>query len=79
MKRAEYGGMTRRNQIKAFVDELGRPAVMEQLGLTSPSAITNAIRQEKLPAHWYVGMRELAEARGLECDPELFGFKRVAA
>lgn len=62
-------------KLRAFVDNVGRPQIMSELGLSSASAITNAIRNHAFPADWFDGVERLARVKGIECPREFFSFK----
>lgn len=55
-----------------FADAIGRRALASaaQVGLT---AVSNAVVRGRFPAHWYLVAKALADERGVECPPSLFG------
>jgi len=57
-----------------LADALGRKRISETLGV-GVTAVSNAVVRDKFPATWFLAVRELATAEGLECPPELFGMK----
>ncbi len=63
------------DKLRAFANTLGRPEIMSRLGLSSASAITNAIRNEAFPAPWFDAMESLAAVKGIDCPRAFFGFK----
>jgi len=63
------------DQLRAFADSLGRPEIMSWLGLSSASAITNAIRNGAFPADWFDVLERLAALKGVKCPRSYFSFK----
>jgi hypothetical protein len=58
-------------------DALGRKAIKEALGVTKAS-VSHAVREKSFPASWYPVIRDMCEARGIECPVEAFNFKSPA-
>lgn len=63
------------DELRAFVDDLGRAAIMSRLRLLAASAITNAIRNGAFPADWFDGLDRLAVEQGKTCPRSFFSFK----
>lgn len=65
---------------RQYIDAIGREALRERLGLTWPSAITEGMRRERLPASWYAAMCDLGEERQMSPPRrEWFAFKLASA
>ncbi len=61
---------------KDIVDALGRPEIQQKLGIGTQS-VTNCIAGNEFPARYYGGMKELADARGVELPLDLFNWRRA--
>lgn len=65
------------SDLKKIVNEIGRPRICENLGVTEP-AISNAIAQGYFPANWYPSLRDLGRSQGVAIPEELFNWKKPA-
>lgn len=59
---------------QTFADALGRASIAEATGV-GLTAVSNAVVRERFPSSWFVASQRLAEAKGINCPPELFGMK----
>jgi hypothetical protein len=59
---------------QTFADAVGRASIAEAAGV-GLTAVSNAVVRERFPASWFLISQRLAEAKGIECPPELFGMK----
>ena len=53
---------------------VGKQELADALGVSTGS-ITQAIRQNRMPASWFVVAMGLLSRHGIECPSELFSFK----
>ena len=65
-------------EAKQIIEALGADAVAEALGVTL-SAVAEQRRQGKLPAAWYVRLRDLGAARGVSVPEGAFRWKSKGA
>ncbi len=54
-------------------DLLGRKVMAAELGV-GLTAVSNASVEGRFPAKWYVTVRRMCEAAGIECPENLFSF-----
>lgn len=54
--------------------ELGQRSMADALGV-SPTAVNNAVSRGFFPTSWFLVVREMCAARGIECPDEIFNFK----
>jgi len=59
---------------QAFADAIGRASIAEATGV-GLTAVSNTVVRERFPASWYLVLQRLAEKKGIDCPPELFGMK----
>jgi hypothetical protein len=57
-----------------FADRVGRVAIAEAIGV-GLTAVSNNVVKGSFPSSWYLALKELAEAQGIECPPALFRMK----
>ena len=62
--------MDTHSRIKQWVDSVGRSDLMTALSISSPSAITNAIRLGRMPAWWQAVAIRLSEEKGVDPPSE---------
>ncbi|WP_109464387.1 helix-turn-helix domain-containing protein [Albibacillus kandeliae] len=65
------------NPVKAICDGVGRKELADRLGVGKAS-ITNALREGAFPASWYMEVKALCDASGLDCPLEAFNFRSSA-
>ena len=65
-------------EAKQIIEALGADAVAEALGVTL-SAVAEQRRQGKLPAAWYLKLRDLGAARGVSVPEGAFRWKNNGA
>ena len=54
-------------------DLLGRKVMAAELGV-GLTAVSNASVEGRFPAKWYVAVRKMCEAAGIDCPESLFNF-----
>lgn len=64
--------------VRSFLKEVGRDSFQSELG-KSPQVVTRAIKDNLMPAHWYIEVRDWAEAKGVSAPEYLFRFDRKPA
>lgn len=70
------GGMS---EAQSLIDALGRSEVRKRLGLKSNSAISNHFREDdRLPAAWWLVLRELGDETGVQVPERLFRWKAAS-
>lgn len=57
-----------------FAKSVGRADLSRAVGV-GMTAISNAVVRGWFPPSWFVAAKALADERGVECPPELFGMK----
>lgn len=70
--------MAKKTPIKSVRDllkKVGREDFLTALG-HSTQVVTRAVAENKMPAHWYVGVRALCEQKGVEVSEDLFRWSR---
>jgi phenylpyruvate tautomerase PptA (4-oxalocrotonate tautomerase family) len=63
------------NSVKELIEHVGRDAFTKDLGHT-PQVVSRAIIEDVMPAHWYVGVRDLCAGRGFTVPESLFKWGR---
>lgn len=61
-------------QAKKFAEALGRKDIAAAVGVKS-TAVSNAVVRGWFPASWFIVVSDLANRKGLDCPPHLFGMK----
>lgn len=61
--------------VREFIASVGREEFQADLGHTT-QVVTRAIADGKMPAHWYVEVRDWAKARGHSAPEYLFKWSR---
>ena len=61
--------------VSEICDALGRKHIEAELGVTK-AAISNAVAEGVFPAAWYGVIFDMCATRGVECQRELFSFRR---
>lgn len=66
-----------RQTVAGLVADLGgRAAVAKKLRVV-PTAVSHAISREIIPAGWYLILKSLADAEGVDCPTSLFAFRPI--
>lgn len=63
--------------LRTFIDAIGRPQIMQALGVKT-AAITNWIARGQIPPEHSAVLGKLASAQGVDCPESLFGFTPAA-
>lgn len=58
----------------SLADAIGRKTMADALGVL-PTAVSNGVVRGAFPASWFLVVKALADARGIECPPDLFGMR----
>ena len=66
------------NSVAAICDRLGRKEMAQALQVRA-TAISNAVRENTFPSKWYLVVRQMCAAAGIECPDELFAFSKPNA
>jgi hydrogenase/urease accessory protein HupE len=61
-----------------FANAVGRANLAKAAGV-GMTAISNAVVRGWFPPSWFVAAKALADEKGVECPPELFGMKLPGA
>ncbi len=57
-----------------FANAVGRANLAKAVGV-GMTAISNAVVRGWFPPSWFVAAKALADEKGVECPPDLFGMK----
>lgn len=66
--------MTSRDQVRRIVETLGREQIAARMGV-SRHAVNVRVAHGKLPASWYIALRQMATEAGIDAPVTLFSFK----
>lgn len=61
-------------QAITFANAVGRNNLAKATGV-GLTAVSNAVVRGWFPSSWFVAAKALADEKGVECPPELFGMK----
>ena len=64
------------NSTSDLADALGRKEMAKALGV-GLTAVSNAVVNGQFPAAWFDTLEAMAQARGVDCPRDLFGFRRA--
>lgn len=62
------------SSVSIICDRIGRKKIEQKLGV-GKSSISNAVSDGMFPASWYLVIKGLADADGIECPESVFNFK----
>lgn len=66
--------MANMSNASTFANSVGRANLARAAGV-GMTAISNAVVRGWFPPSWFVAAKALADEKGVECPPELFGMK----
>ena len=62
-----------------IADTLGRRKIADALDV-GVKAVSNAVARDKqFPSAWFITLSRMCAAEGIDCPPEIFGFKGLQA
>ncbi len=61
-------------QATTFANAVGRNNLAKATGV-GLTAVSNAVVRGWFPSSWFVAAKALADEKGVDCPPELFGMK----
>lgn len=61
------------SNVQDICDAIGRARLARALGRTK-GAITNGISDGSFPSRWYLVVKKLCDAKGVDCPDSLFSF-----
>lgn len=66
------------SRVSEICSKVGRGRIADALGV-SKAAVSNAVADNKFPASWYPGVRDLCAEAKVNCPEGLFNWKSPAS
>ena len=64
--------------VSQIADVIGRKEIADTVSV-GPTAVSNAIARGAFPASWYLSIKVLCEARGVNCETAWFAMVRPSS
>ena len=61
--------------VKELIEQIGRDRFTAELG-HAPQVVSRAVTEDRMPAHWFVGVRDICKANGITVSEALFKWTR---
>lgn len=67
--------MSKKN-VNQIIEAIGQDAIVSALGVSTHS-VRHAKFAGSMPANWYVSVKDLCDAQGIDCPVSAFNFKQM--